>query len=190
MLGTPKIRLEVEHMRYTVIHAIEERSEEFKAAVDAALTKAFDEFDVNDFIATEIDRQMKHVVQIAIGDAMGYEFRSWLQERFRDALSGAIKGHGVGKRWAGAGLPLDDVSEDQPPRWALVDDGGEIGHCIVCTRRTRYIINAPLDARTLRCELELNDAPCCNNCFIEMERTVAKAMLENEAKRREERDED
>ena len=65
MLGTPKIRLEVEHMRYTVMHAIEERDEEFKAAVDAALTKAFDEFDVNDFIMAEIDRPAPGKVWLA-----------------------------------------------------------------------------------------------------------------------------
>lgn len=91
MLGTPKIRLEVEHMRYTVMHAIEERSEEFKAAVDAALTKALDEFDVNDFITTEINMQMQGAVQTAIRNALDYEFTSWLRERFRGALDGAIK---------------------------------------------------------------------------------------------------
>ena len=75
-----------------------------------------------------------------------------------------------------AHLPLHDVSDDQPPRWCLVPVRDEAHPCIVCHHGTCYRIDAPIDARTLECERQLNEAPCCQNCFSEMERTVAKEM--------------
>lgn len=83
MEGMPRIRLEVENLRYTVMHAVNERAQEFKVAVNDALTKVLESFDLNEFIVAEIQRQMKNSIKTALTRAMSYEMEKYFQDKIR-----------------------------------------------------------------------------------------------------------
>jgi len=96
MNGTPTVRLEVQSMRYTVMHAIQERSAEFQAAVDEALTKAFESFDLGEFIVSEVRRQMSNSIKTALTHAMSFEMEKYFQDKIRRIIEAHLDRTGLG----------------------------------------------------------------------------------------------
>lgn len=62
----PMIRLEVEGMRYSVIHAFTMHSVEIQQALDKALEKALSDFDFAAVVKAEADRVLRESVVKAV----------------------------------------------------------------------------------------------------------------------------
>jgi len=63
---TPILRLELEGMRYQVVHALSIHQEEIQAAVDAAVKAAIESLDFATIVRAEVDRALKDAVKGAI----------------------------------------------------------------------------------------------------------------------------
>ena len=71
MLEMPRIRIEVERMKYQVIHAFADHTEEIKAAVEAGLVQAIATYPFEE----EIRKASEQVITEAIKDTLTHYFK-------------------------------------------------------------------------------------------------------------------
>jgi ribosomal protein S3AE len=100
-MTTPMIRLELDQMRYQVLHALTLHQAEIQEQVDEALKKALAEFDFDKVIREAVDRELNEAIRKAFGQAVSNilyssEMRQLLQDasasKVRLAVEKALKG--------------------------------------------------------------------------------------------------
>ena len=71
MYPTVMLRLDVEAMRYSVIHAFSEKSAEIEQEIDCAILAAMHDFDFTAIVKAEADRALRESVKAAVVYACG-----------------------------------------------------------------------------------------------------------------------
>jgi hypothetical protein len=89
---TPIIRLELERMKHSVIHALVDYNDKLEGIITAEIEKAIEDFNLEVYIRKEVDASIKQMVTGALLREMGWQVQDEIAKEVTKALAKKLNG--------------------------------------------------------------------------------------------------